>query len=465
MTNARPPAPAHDDAATGAVTERDPAGGEAPLRGATARDSTTLESPIPRWGTARPRSRLWLACAALLWLLLPTADVLASGTGVTEEVLSLAALAAFGAAFLGFDLTVSSLERPQPTRVTWLCTAVLAAVAVLLPLLRRDIEWTSLQVYCTAILAFVLPLRYVPIGITAGVAMAGLQGVVRGGASRETLSATLTVFGIGMAMWGLRRSRVLVRQLRNAQGEVARLAAVEERLRIARDLHDLVGHSLSLIVVKSELAGRLAAAGLPAAAREMADVETVARKSLVEVRDAVTGYRRLSLADELADARSALAAAGVDTVLRPPADPLPAELDQVFGWAVREGVTNVIRHAAASRCEIAVTRDAGTARLDVTDDGRGPHGAGGDRQGTHRADSGGPGAEGTDDEGHGHAHGTDPYSGNGLKGLAERVEEAHGTVTAGPATRGGRGFRLSVRVPIPPAPDPDPGPASAPWPS
>ncbi|GHH88438.1 hypothetical protein GCM10018793_68110 [Streptomyces sulfonofaciens] len=393
MTDAPAPAPAHEG---------------------TARDAAARE------GGAVPRSRRWLPWVALLWLLLPATDIIGSDTGV-PRVLSLAALAAFGTAFLWVATTMSSADSAAPTRTTWLCTVVITVLTVLMPLLRRDVEWTCLQVYCAVTLAFVLPLQHVARGIAASVVLAAVQSMARGNVTQETLGTALTVFGLSMTMLGLRRSRVLVRRLHDAQGEVARLAAVEERLRIARDLHDLVGHSLSLIVVKSELAGRLAEADLPAAAREIADVESVARQSLVEVRDAVTGYRQRSLVEELDDARSALAAAEVAAVLRPPGAPLPGEIDQLFGWAVREGVTNVIRHASASRCEITVRGDARSARLDVVDDGRGP----------------GPLERDGD--------------GNGLAGLAERVAAAHGTVTTGPAARGGRGFRLTVRVPVPAA--------------
>lgn len=368
-----------------------------------------------------PRSRRRLAQAALLWLALPMVDVVQADTTAVAKVLSIAALVVFGACFSAVAIAMTSSESPDPTRPVWvLITSVIAVLALIMPLLRRDIEWTCLQVYCTYALASVLPLPLVGRGIGAGVAMTMMQSVARGDSTHEVLGTALTVLGISMTALGLRKSRVLVRRLHDAQGEVARLAAVEERLRIARDLHDLVGHSLSLIVVKSELAGRLAQANLPAAGQEIADVEQVARQSLVEVRDAVTGYRQRSLIEELDDARSALAAADVDTALRPSDTPLPDEIDQLFGWAVREGVTNVIRHARATRCEITVrlAERTGTATLDIVDDGLGPE---------------------ADDDG----------TGNGLAGLGERVEALDGRITTGPNPKTGRGFRLTVRVPLP----------------
>lgn len=359
-------------------------------------------------------SRPWFAPLALVWLLLPVPDLTERASGASL-VVTLVAVAVFGLCFVHVALTMARPESPGPTRVTWLCTAVMGAVAVAVPLLQRDVHWISLQVYFTIVLTFVLPLSLVPRGILAGVALTAVQGTVSGSGTSETVAATLTVLGLSMTTFGLRRSRILVQRIREAQGQVARLAAVEERLRIARDLHDLVGHSLSLIVVKSELAGRLSEIDPRAAAGEIADVESVARESLVQVRDAVTGYRQRSLLEEVDDARSALAAADVQAVVRLPGTPLPEDVDRLLAWVVREGVTNVIRHAQASRCEITVTRDEETAVLGIVDDGRGPSG--------------------------------DDGPGNGLTGLTERVETAGGRLDFG--TRNGRrGFRLAVRVPL-----------------
>ncbi len=218
---------------------------------------------------------------------------------------------------------------------------------------------------------------------------------------------------------------MLVGQLRQARDEVARLAASEERLRIARDLHDLLGHSLSLIVLKSELAGRLAESGSERALPEIRDIESVARQALVEVREAVTGYRQRGLSGELDGARAALEAAGTQVKIRMAGTPLPGDLDGLLGWAVREGVTNVIRHARAASCEIDVRHDGRSAVLEIVDDGCGtaPYG-----QAAERAD-GRPGERG-----------------NGLTGLTERVEAVGGTVFAGPRETG---FALRVAVPAP----------------
>lgn len=355
---------------------------------------------------------------ALAWLLVAAVQLCQHYSGAAR-VLPLIALALFGGCFVWVAITMTKPGAAHPTRLTWLSSAVISVLAVALPLLLPHVQWVSIQVYFTITLTLVLPLPVAVRGIAAGVALTALQGAVNGHGRSESLITVLTVLGLAMTTLGLRRSRILVRRLQEAQGEVARLAAMEERLRIARDLHDLVGHSLSLIVVKSELAGRLAEINPSAAAVEITDVESVARQSLVEVREAVTGYRQRSLIEELDDARSALAAAEVDTVTRFPDTPLPEEAGRLLSWVVREGVTNVIRHAQAARCEITVLQDDQQASLEIVDDGLGP---------------------------------SDEHSdGNGLAGLSERVTAAGGVLESG-ARKDRRGFRLAVLVPASPRP-------------
>ncbi|WP_437012177.1 sensor histidine kinase [Streptomyces sp. enrichment culture] len=206
-----------------------------------------------------------------------------------------------------------------------------------------------------------------------------------------------------------------VRQLRAAREELATRAVAEERLRFSRDLHDLLGHTLSVIVVKSEAARRLAPRDLDAALTQITDIESVGRQALTEVREAVTGYREGSLGTELDRARSALSAADVDPVVRRSGPPLPPQAEALLGWVVREAVTNVVRHSGASRCEIAVAGSAGRVRLTVTDNGTG---AGSSAQGP----------------------------GTGLTGLRERLATAGGSLTAGAEPRGG--FSVTAELPV-----------------
>lgn len=206
-----------------------------------------------------------------------------------------------------------------------------------------------------------------------------------------------------------------VRELRAAREELATRAVAEERLRFSRDLHDLLGHTLSVIVVKSEAARRLARRDLDAALTQITDIEAVGRQALTEVREAVTGYREGSLGTELERARSALAAADVEPVVHRSGPPLPPQAEALLGWVVREAVTNVVRHSGASRCEIAVSGGADRVRLTVTDDGTGAAGP-----------SQGPGT--------------------GLTGLTERLLTAGGSLKAG--TEPGGGFAVTAELPV-----------------
>ncbi|MEV0317848.1 sensor histidine kinase [Streptomyces sp. NPDC050658] len=204
-----------------------------------------------------------------------------------------------------------------------------------------------------------------------------------------------------------------VKELRATREELARSAVEKERLRFSRDLHDLLGHTLSVIVVKAEATRRLAPRDLDAALGQVADIESVGRQALTEIREAVTGYREGSLATELDRARDLLEAAGIEAVVRQSGPPLAPQTAALLGWVVRESATNVVRHSRATRCEIEVAGTAERTRLLITDDGRG-------------VGSGTPGS--------------------GLKGLAERLSAAGGSLESGPAPRGG--FRVTAVLPV-----------------
>ncbi|WP_258314775.1 sensor histidine kinase [Streptomyces sp. Act143] len=209
-----------------------------------------------------------------------------------------------------------------------------------------------------------------------------------------------------------------VRELRAAREELARRAVEEERLRFSRDLHDLLGHTMSVIVVKSEAARRLAPRDLDAAVAQITDIESVGRQALTEIREAVTGYREGSLSTELDRARSVLEAAGVEPAVHRSGPPLAAQTEALLGWVVREAVTNVVRHGqGAARCAISVEGEAERVRVRVMDDGEGgarPEGA--------------------------------AAGGTGLRGLRERLAAAGGWLEAGPGARGG--FVVTAELPV-----------------
>ena len=194
--------------------------------------------------------------------------------------------------------------------------------------------------------------------------------------------------------------------LADARAELARLAAENERIRIARDLHDLLGHSLTTITVKAGLACRLGATDPALGFKEMAEVEALARQTLTDVRAAVANYRDVTLTGELAAGRELLRAAGIAADLPHAVDVVDPDHQELFGWVVREGLTNIVRHAHASTCAIRLSESS----VEIVDDGIG-------------------GA-------------AEP--GNGLNGLRERVAAAGGVVDTGPLEPHGWRLRVSL---------------------
>ena len=186
----------------------------------------------------------------------------------------------------------------------------------------------------------------------------------------NTLAVLLPVLLIGLAMMGFRMQMVLMRELAQARETVAKLATNEERLRLARDMHDLTGQSLSMITLKSELAAKRLTR-LPASAErdailtELGDVSRVSRQTLHDIREAVSGYRRPTLAIEVITARSALDAAGIrlddDPGLTMRSGMFDPDVEAVLAWCLREAVTNVIRHSRALTCRIRLIERAGRA--------------------------------------------------------------------------------------------------------
>lgn len=202
-------------------------------------------------------------------------------------------------------------------------------------------------------------------------------------------------------------------QLVAAREQLAQLAVTEERLRFARDLHDLLGQSLSVLVLKSELVSKQLPPDTDEATRhEVRDIAQVARKSLNDVRDAVAGYRLPTLQAEISSARTALRAAGIGMLVQDDLGAVPPEQDGVLAWCLREAVTNVVKHSGAKKCEVHLSTENGSAHLEVVDDGRGA---------------------------------TSFDGGSGLAGMRERVELVGGALKLGPENGGG--LRVLVTVP------------------
>ncbi|MFF2851507.1 sensor histidine kinase [Streptomyces sp. NPDC058001] len=249
-----------------------------------------------------------------------------------------------------------------------------------------------------------------------GLGLSTLAGVVAG--LRDGWGAINVAYGTFLSCMVTAAILTLsetVRELRETREELARSAVEKERLRFSRDLHDLLGHTLSVIVVKSEAARRVAPHDMAAALAQVTDIESVGRQALTEIREAVTGYRGGSLDTELDGARGVLTAAGVELVVRRSGPPLASTTEALLGWVVREAVTNVVRHSGATRCEVTIDSGQERVRLTVADDGVGSSG------------------------------GTGAVDGTGLKGLTERLAAAGGSLTAGPAAPGG--FLVTAELP------------------
>ncbi|ONI78631.1 hypothetical protein ALI144C_27855 [Actinosynnema sp. ALI-1.44] len=293
----------------------------------------------------------------------------------------------------------------------WPSYVLLLVLCVGLPVFA-GMEWTSSSVWASAATGWIggrwMFARLAAIGaVLAGIAT--IQGM------EWVLIAWLVLVGLMVGFFSsqARQQFELFTELRDSRRERARLAVAEERDRIARDLHDLVGHSLSVIAVKTELARRLVSIDTAKAEQELADIDTVVRRALAEVRQAVTNYRQPTLAGELASARRAAASAGIDCrVESPDSWSLPTPVDGALAWTVREGVTNVLRHSQAKRCTITLSVEDSCAVVEIVDDGVGPG---------------------------------DDSRGNGLVGLAERAQALGGIMDSGP--REDNGFYIRVRVP------------------
>jgi two-component system, NarL family, sensor histidine kinase DesK len=228
-----------------------------------------------------------------------------------------------------------------PARQLQVAVPALLTMAVLLVAtsLAFGESWVLLAVYLSVAAVAALPDRLATPAAAATCVLALGLGLAMRLEAGEIAGLVLPPLAAGIAMVSFKGVLRVNAELRAARQEIARLAIGEERLRFARDLHDLLGHSLSLITLKSELANRLLPEHPEQAATEVADVERVARQALAEVREAVSGYRRTTLENELAGERVALETAGIGWSAEVDAGPLPPEVEDALGWTVREGTT------------------------------------------------------------------------------------------------------------------------------
>jgi two-component system sensor histidine kinase DesK len=346
--------------------------------------------------------RVWAVAGPLFgvaWLWTPIVDW-ANGDVATWEIPLVAiGIPAFAALFL---YTVMTRRPPLPPVLGMLAIAVGLTLAV-----HDSFAWLFIWAGSAASVRLE--------GLSSAKAVLAITALAAGTVALTNPEAiafwgiTAAVFGTS-ALWlligGLMRAN---EELREARAALAEQAVADERLRFARDLHDLLGHDLSLIALKAELARKLLPERVDAAADEVGQIRDLTRSALTQVREAVDGYRRPRLDNELAGARVAFEAAGIELSVDGADEPLDPDVESVLAWAVREGATNAIRHSGARHAAITVRPGV----IEIADDGRG-------------------------------APGLRP-GGNGLTGLRERAQSVGGTVEAGAGPGGG--FRLTVRVP------------------
>lgn len=284
-------------------------------------------------------------------------------------VVGLLATLAFAAAYMTLWIRARSdrmrlVDNPSAGFAASYLLPLTALTVVMVATLGE--EGLTATVYVAVACVMVLPTRVaaVVVGllVVGAIALSAVEDWgSQVGVAFAVLAASIAIFGMRTVM---RRNLALVR----AEQENAQLAVENERTRFARDLHDILGHSLTVITVKAELAQRLLDVDPERARAEIADVERLGRDALADVRQAVAGYRELTLPGELVRAKAALAAAEIEARLPGSADEVPTELRELFAWTVREGVTNVIRHSGAGCCEVLLSATG----AEVRDDGRGP---------------------------------------------------------------------------------------------
>ncbi len=376
--------------------------------------------PSSRW-----RRYGWLFAAIWLVYLSQPASTAWAQHDLVRRYLGLGTLIAFSAVFIAVFVVSRRRDDRQVPRA--LAVAGLATEAALIGFGYYSLgqDASLLLIYLSVMAVFLLPARVGWLVVAAAVA-ASLAVPAMVGGWRPDGTLAFQIFVSALAAFGVAQLVLRNMQLAEARNEITRLALAEERTRFARDLHDILGHSLTVVAVKAELAGRLASLDPARSEAEIADVERIARQALADVRSAAAGYREVTLCGELASARTALAAAGIEADL--PDDEIsgiPRPRQELFGSAVREGVTNVIRHSGATRCVIRVSPD----EVEIADDGRGCVDPGG-RPPDRRSAPGG---------------GEPPRPGHGLVGLRERAATEGAVVSVGRSALGG--FLLRVRVP------------------
>jgi two-component system, NarL family, sensor histidine kinase DesK len=320
-----------------------------------------------------------------------------------------------GALQIRHSLAFAAGRRPRYGVQSFSAIVLLAAV----PALELSVAWYPSLWFVGASGAMLARQRLRPLILiavaAAWVTLALRDQVGHPSTFNEVGSLAAYIFSLGLmgsaAMYGSARLVRVVDELFDARAQLAQLAIGAERARVARDLHDVLGQSLTAMSLKGELAVRLLESDTQRARQELSDLTTLAHEALVDVRSVALDQRTVSLTSETSRSTALLRTAGIDAHVHVAVDQLSPTTESLLGWAVREGVANVLRHSAASRCAIRIFRSDGSIRLEISNDGAvGPIG-----------------------------------QGSGLAGLATRAEAVHGSSHTERTDDGW--FRLHMTVP------------------
>ncbi|MFI9154589.1 sensor histidine kinase [Streptomyces sp. NPDC053367] len=313
-----------------------------------------------------PRTARSITVCALVWFAaVAVLNVLWSGTGGKNVLLCIGCALAVCA----MGIVITSARARSWSRAVRIRALACQALLTALPYALFGANWGSMAGPLAGSLLYLIPGRTGRLlfgGVMAGqlaVAVASHQVWVM------TAYLTLATGFTGMVIYGLARLSELVQRMHETRGERARAAVVQERLRFARDLHDLLGYSLSAITLKSELIHRLIPTRPDRATEEVQSVLAVSRQALADVRLVASGYRSMSLAEEADSAAGILAAAEIDAEVEVGCGRLHPVVDTVLATTLREGVTNLLRHSVAQRCRITAERRGEAVRLTLVNDG------------------------------------------------------------------------------------------------
>ena len=385
-----------------------------PELAATVPARSVLRIPVTSTASAaNGMNNPWFTLSYLIFVFVPLLFV----PQVTTRAIVLSLLASAIFVPLYMRSWQNGRQRPLPI--------IAATLAIGLALIPFNVGGNTFIIYTMAMAGAQLPpRRAMLIGMLSWLLMTAQFALLGYGLETMVAYCGMTLVVGGMVLLSTAFAQVQERQtaeLRLSQDEVKRLAALAERERIGRDLHDLLGHTLSLVVLKSELAGKLLDRDATAARQQIREVETVARHALAEVRQAVSGIRQSGLLAEIAACRLALLSADIELVLQMAPLPISGEVEAVLAFSLREATTNVLRHAGATRVDIELASELGSElgeegdvlRLQITDNGRGGS--------------------------------IEP--GNGLHGMRERLASINAQLEIEHPKN--RGTRLSIRVPAP----------------